>query len=90
MSRAIVIASQLYTIRQIRAAYLKMPSITDCVKNFYFRIVSYPVPRTGHSEVKELESKEVYSDKQRWANLLNGKVFGRLRETSHSVALFPY
>ena len=29
MTKAIVIASQLHSIRQIRAAYLKVPSISD-------------------------------------------------------------
>lgn len=47
---------------------------------FFFRIVSYSVPRTGHSEVKEFDNDEIYSDKQRRSNLLNGKVFGRLWE----------
>ena len=65
-------------IRQIRAAYMRMPSSTNCEESLFFRIVSYPVPRTGHSEVKELENNEVYSDKQRRSNLLNGKVFDRL------------
>ena len=47
------------------------------MKNFYFsfRIVSYPVPWTRHSEVKELDNNEIYSDKQSWSNLLNGRVF---------------
>ena len=79
MSKAIVIASQLYSIWQIHAAYMKVTSITDEVfVFFFFRIVSYSVPRTGHSEVKEFDNDEIYSDKQRWSNLLNGKVFGRL------------
>lgn len=78
MSKAIVIASQLYSIWQIHAAYMKVTSITDEVFVFFFRIVSYSVPRTGHSEVKEFDNDEIYSDKQRWSNLLNGKVFGRL------------
>lgn len=40
---------------------------------FSFRVVSHSVPRTGHSEVKELDNNEIYSDKQHWPNLLNGK-----------------
>ena len=45
---------------------------------FFFRIVPYPVPRAGHSEVKGLDNNEIHSDKQLWSNLFNGKVFGRL------------
>lgn len=59
----------------IRAAYIRVTSITDEEFVFSVRVVSYPVPRTRHSEVKELDNNEIYSDKQCWSNLLDGKVF---------------